>query len=103
MSRMKPHAVADTPSPSRVRQWDLYDLDMLARIQPRVLWLSTYIVHYPNFVWPNPVGLGAVASLFGALSTPAILGRIFPALSRQPEIVPENIGAAARWLVGQAD
>ena len=37
---MKPHALADTPSSDRVRRWDLYDLDMLERIQRRVLWLS---------------------------------------------------------------
>ena len=54
---MKPHAVADMPSSARVRPWDLYDLDMLERIQRRVLWLSTYIVHYANFVRPNPDGL----------------------------------------------
>ena len=54
---MKPHAVADTQPSARVRRWDLYDLDMLERIQRRVLWLSTYIVHYANFVRPNPDGL----------------------------------------------
>ena len=40
-----------------VQQWDDYDLDMLDRIQRRVLWLSTYIVHYANFVRPNPDGI----------------------------------------------
>ena len=54
---MKPHAVAETQPPARVRRWDLYDLDMLERIQRRVLWLSTYIVHYANFVRPNPDGI----------------------------------------------
>jgi hypothetical protein len=32
-----------------VQQWDDYDLDMLDRIQRRVLWLSTYMVHYANW------------------------------------------------------
>ena len=39
------------------RQWDIYDLEMLDRIQKRVLWLSTYIVHYANAVRPNPDGI----------------------------------------------
>src|SRR4029453_10661321 len=40
-----------------VQQWDDYDLDMLDRIRRRVLWLSTYMVHYANFVRPNPDGI----------------------------------------------
>jgi pyruvate dehydrogenase E1 component len=40
-----------------VQQWDDYDLDMLDRIQRRVLWLSTYMVHYANFIRPNPDGI----------------------------------------------
>ena len=38
------------------RPWDVYDLEMLDRIQKRVLWLSTYIVHYANFLRPNADG-----------------------------------------------
>ncbi len=54
---MKRSALAATQPAARVQQWDLYDLDMLERIQQRVLWLSTYIVHYANFVRPNPDGI----------------------------------------------
>src|SRR5262245_65712836 len=50
---------ASVPKELRVseKQWDVYDLEMLTRIQKRVLWLSTYIVHYANFLRPNPEGL----------------------------------------------
>lgn len=41
----------------RRRDWDVYDLEMLSRLQERVLWLSTYIVHYANFIRPNPDGI----------------------------------------------
>jgi len=41
----------------QVQLWDAYDLDMLDRIQRRVLWLSTYMVHYANFIRPNPDGV----------------------------------------------
>ena len=54
---MKQSAGADMRPAARGQHWDLYDLDMLERIQRRVLWLSTYIVHYANFVRPNPDGL----------------------------------------------
>ena len=54
---MKQSAGADIRPAARGQHWDLYDLDMLERIQRRVLWLSTYIVHYANFVRPNPDGL----------------------------------------------
>jgi len=40
-----------------LQHWDAYDLDMLDRIEQRVLWLSTYMVHYANFVRPNPEGV----------------------------------------------
>jgi pyruvate dehydrogenase E1 component len=36
---------------------DIYDLKMLDRIQRRVLWLSTYMVHHANFLRPNPDGI----------------------------------------------
>ncbi len=39
------------------RRWDIYDLEMLDRIQRRVLWLSTYMVHYANFLRPHPAGV----------------------------------------------
>ena len=47
----------DSEAEIHVQQWDDYDLDMLDRIQRRVLWLSTYMVHYANFVRPNPDGI----------------------------------------------
>jgi pyruvate dehydrogenase E1 component len=47
----------DIRAENSVRQWDDYDLDMLDRIQRRVLWLSTYMVHYANFIRPNPDGI----------------------------------------------
>ncbi len=39
------------------RRWDIYDIQMLERIQKRVLWLSTYMVHHANFIRPNPDGM----------------------------------------------
>ena len=30
------------------------DLGLLQRIQARVLWLSTYLIHYANHIRPNP-------------------------------------------------
>ena len=36
--------------------WDGYDIDMLERIQRRVLWLATSLVHHANYVRPNPDG-----------------------------------------------
>src|SRR5215475_4631989 len=54
---MNPAASVPTEVGARERPWDLYDLEMLTRIQKRVLWLSTYIVHYANFLRPNPEGL----------------------------------------------
>ena len=59
-----------------VQQWDDYDLDMLDRIQRRVLWLSTYMVHYANFVRPNPDGIkigGHEASSSSVLSLLTVL------------------------------
>jgi pyruvate dehydrogenase E1 component len=37
--------------------WDSYDIDMLERIQRRVLWLATSMVHHANYVRPNPDGI----------------------------------------------
>ena len=54
---MKPSGATDSQRAVRGQKWDLYDLEMLDRIQQRVLWLSTYIVHYANFVRPNPDGI----------------------------------------------
>jgi pyruvate dehydrogenase E1 component len=54
---MQPASVTDIEPGVRAKPWDIYDLEMLDRIQQRVLWLSTYIVHYANFVRPNPGGL----------------------------------------------
>ena len=47
----------DIRAENSLRQWDDYDLDILDRIQRRVLWLSTYMVHYANFIRPNPDGV----------------------------------------------
>ena len=38
-------------------QWTPDDVRTLERIERRVLWLSTYMVHYANHVRPNPDGL----------------------------------------------
>src|SRR5262244_3846504 len=54
---MHPASSAPVESATRERPWDLYDLEMIERIQQRVLWLSTYIVHYANFLRPNPDGM----------------------------------------------
>jgi pyruvate dehydrogenase E1 component len=48
---------SDRKAELHLQQWDDYDLDMLDRIQRRVLWLSTYMVHYANFIRPNPDGI----------------------------------------------
>jgi pyruvate dehydrogenase E1 component len=45
---------AETEQKDRVERWDVYDLEMLDRIQRRVLWLATYMVHYANDVRPHP-------------------------------------------------
>ena len=29
------------------------DLELLDRVQKRVLWLSTYLIHYANHIRPN--------------------------------------------------
>jgi len=51
------------------------DLELLERISRRVLWLSTYMLHYANHVRPNPDGtkvdghphaLSFIGSVFGA-------------------------------------
>jgi pyruvate dehydrogenase E1 component len=34
----------------RAPGWDAHDVEMLERIQRRVLWLATYLVHHANFV-----------------------------------------------------
>jgi pyruvate dehydrogenase E1 component len=54
---MHPASPAPSELSPRERPWDLYDLEMLARIQQRVLWLSTYMIHYANFLRPNPEGV----------------------------------------------
>jgi len=41
----------------RGKPWDIYDLEILDRIQRRVLWLSTYMIHHANFLRPNPGGI----------------------------------------------
>jgi pyruvate dehydrogenase E1 component len=38
-------------------KWGRYDVDMLERIQQRVLWLATSIVNHANYVRPNPDGI----------------------------------------------
>ena len=38
-----------SPGP-RAAGWDMRDVEMLERIQRRVLWLATYLVHHANFV-----------------------------------------------------
>src|SRR5439155_22289088 len=37
--------------------WSSDDVRTLERIERRVLWLSSYMVHYANHVRPNPDGL----------------------------------------------
>ena len=54
---MSSSSQSDSEAGIHVQQWDDYDLDMLDRIQRRVLWLSTYMVHYANFIRPNPDGI----------------------------------------------
>ncbi len=51
------HVSTDSGAETSEQHWDLYDLEMLDRIQKRVLWLSTYMVHYANFVRPTPDGM----------------------------------------------
>jgi pyruvate dehydrogenase E1 component len=56
-------ATIDSQSPT--------DLEVLDRIQQRVLWLSTYMIHYANHVRPNPDSLkvgGHQASCASAVS-----------------------------------
>jgi pyruvate dehydrogenase E1 component len=38
-------------------KWDQYDVDMLERIQRRVLWLATSLVNHANYIRPNPDGI----------------------------------------------
>lgn len=54
---MQSTSPTDSTSGTPIKHWDDYDLDMLDRIQRRVLWLSTYMIHYANFVRPNPDGI----------------------------------------------
>ncbi|HEV8715997.1 MAG TPA: transketolase, partial [Candidatus Binatia bacterium] len=54
---MTPASSLPGESGARERPWDLYDLELLDHIQKRVLWLSTYIVHYANFLRPNSEGI----------------------------------------------
>lgn len=42
--------------PARLR-WDRTELALLERIQQKVLWLSTWMVHHANFLRPNPDGI----------------------------------------------
>lgn len=57
-------------------RWDETELALLDRIQRKVLWLSTWMVHHANFLRPNPDGIKvgghqasstSVASLMTAL------------------------------------
>src|ERR1039458_6270766 len=42
-------------TPSSAPERSLHaDLELLDRIQKRVLWLSTYLIHYANHIRPNP-------------------------------------------------
>src|SRR5205814_8694510 len=38
----------------RGKTWDVYDLEILDRIQRRILLLTTYKIHQPNFLRPDP-------------------------------------------------
>jgi pyruvate dehydrogenase E1 component len=40
--------------PTAAEQPPHVDLELLDRIQERVLWLSTYLIHYANHIRPNP-------------------------------------------------
>src|SRR5260370_37933375 len=64
--------------------WTSDDVRVLERIQQRVLWLSTYMVHYANHVRPNVDGLkvgghqassasvgGSMTALYGMFLRPA--------------------------------
>ena len=71
------HASTDSGTETSEQQWDLYDLEMLDRIQKRVLWLSTYMVHYANFVRPNPDGMKVGGHEASSASVVTFLGPVF--------------------------
>src|SRR5260370_17327248 len=90
--------------------WTSDDVRVLERIQQRVLWLSTYMVHYANHVRPNVDGLkvgghqassasvvGIMTALYGMFLRPANriavkphASPVFHALHYLPRRPPEH-------------
>src|SRR5579875_64762 len=54
---MRLESYGEISSATSTPKWSSYDVEMLDRIQRRVLWLATYMVHYANYVRPNPDGI----------------------------------------------
>src|SRR5438093_7153604 len=68
-------------------QWTPDDVRTLERIERRVLWLSTYMVHYANHVRPNPDGLKVGGHQASSASVVTLMSALYFAVLRAEDRV----------------
>ena len=84
------------------------DLEVLDRIQRRVLWLATAIVHHANRVRPNPSGIKVGGHQASSASMVSLMTALWFAFLRAPDRVSVKPHAspvlhAINFLLGQLD
>ena len=73
----------------------------LVRIQDRVLWLSTYMVHHANFLRPNPDGLKVGGHQASSSSAVSLLTALYFKALRPGDVVAVKAHAAPAYYATQ--
>jgi pyruvate dehydrogenase E1 component len=84
------------------------DIDVLDRIQRKVLWLSTWMVHHANFVRPNPEGTKVGGHQASSSSVVSLLTALYFKALRPGDVVAVKAHAspafyAIQYLRGRLD
>ncbi|MBI4562646.1 MAG: pyruvate dehydrogenase [Candidatus Rokubacteria bacterium] len=81
--------------------WDDIELALLERIQRKVLWLSTYIVHHANFLRPNPEGIKVGGHQASSSSVVSLMTALYFKALRPGEAVAVKAHAAPAFYAVQ--
>ncbi len=77
------------------------DLEVLARIQGRVLWLATYMVHHANFGRPNPEGTKVGGHQASSSSVVSLLTALYFKTLRAGDVLAVKAHAAPAFYAIQ--
>ncbi len=89
-------------------RWDETELDLLRRIQRKVLWLSTWMVHDANFLRPNPDGTKVGGHQASSSSVVSLMTALYFKALRPGDVVAVKAHAspafyAIQYLRGRLD